>query len=90
MLKPVNAAWLLTSLLVLSGCQSLPPAQPAPALQIKPVQIPPLPMETGPLVREPNLTDRLLRLLSPSPQMETRPSESETPASSNTTVSAIP
>ncbi len=83
MQKIVKPALLLTFALVLSACQS-PPVAPQP---VKPPQIPALPPELGPKVREPNLTDRLLKLLSPSPSTATTPSVSETPASSNTTPS---
>jgi hypothetical protein len=51
------------------------------------VKIPPLPPEMGPTVREPNLTTRLLQLLSPSPQTVTKLSESATPVLPPTTKS---
>lgn len=84
--KLLKLALLLTSAVVLAACQS-PPA--APALPVKPPQIPPLPLELQ-TPREPNLTQRLLKLLSPSPTRETKPSASGTPASSNTTPPAKP
>ena len=57
--------FFLTFVLVLTGCQSLPSVVETP----KP-SIPPLPAEIG-QKREPNLQQRLLQLLSPSPQKET-------------------
>lgn len=56
---------------VLGGCQSLQPAYQC-------ARIPPLPAELG-ITREPNLTERLLMLLSPSWPRETPPSDNPAP-----------
>ena len=78
---------LLIALSLLVGCASRPP------VVYQPPQVPPLPPEIG-LKREPNLTDRLTRLLMRSEkssdsslklhQMEIAPSTSSTPASTVT------
>ena len=66
MLKPRTKPFLLVSALALSGCQFQPVAQ-----QWEPPAPPPAWMMQK---REPNLTQRLLKELSPSPAMETTPS----------------
>ena len=84
----MKSSLLLTVLSVLVGCASRPP------VVYKPPQMPPLPPEIG-LKREPNLTDRLTRLLMQSekpsdsslrlPPTVTAPSISSMPASTPTT-----
>ncbi len=64
------------------------PVKP-PSAPYKPPEIPPLPPEIA-FKQEPNLTQRLLNLLSPLPTTETKPSDSSTPASTHTTPSTKP
>ena len=66
-----RTACALTCVAALASCQSLQPAYQA-------AQIPPLPPELA-QKHEPNLTQRLLMLLSPSPPTATAPSGKATP-----------
>lgn len=68
--KPIVCALICAA--ALAGCQSLP----RPEYQA--AQIPPLPAALS-QKREPNLLDRLLKLLSPSPAKETTQSGNQTP-----------
>ena len=72
---------------VLSSCGSLSKPQNAP---YTPPQIPPLPAEVTQEVHQPNLTERLLKLLSPSQTKEMPPSENLQPVSPSTTKPSKP
>ena len=65
--------------LAICACQSQPKVAP-----YAPPQLPPLPLEVTAEKHEPNLVDRLVKLLSPSPQKEMLPSENSTPVSNPT------
>ena len=75
MLK-INSLALMLSL-ILVGCAS-------PQVAYKPAQMPELPAELSTKL-DPNLSDRLLKILSPSQQTATTPSASSTPALTSTT-----
>jgi hypothetical protein len=70
-----SVIWLFP--LVLYGCGFLPKQPTAP---YKPPQMTPLPPEIAER-REPNLTQRLLELLSPSQSQETKQSDNSQPVS---------
>ena len=81
--KVVIQSVILTSTLVLCGCGFLskrPPAQP-----YQPPQMPPLPSDLTP--QQPNFSQRLLEIFSPSQTKPTSPPESSTPVSPPTTKS---
>ena len=72
---------------VLSSCGSLSKPQSAP---YKPPQMPPLPAEITQEVHQPRLTERLLKLLSPSQTKEMPPSENLQPVSPSITKPSKP
>lgn len=74
------ASLLLACALALSACQSLPASPPPAPAQLCPV-LPPLNLAR----RAPNLRQRLLQTLSPSPETATTPPTTSTPASTPTT-----
>ena len=76
-----NSSVMLTLTLVLSGCGFLSKRPTAP---YQPPQIPPLPAEIA-FKQVPNLTERLLNLLSPSPTKEMPTPDNSTPVLMPTT-----